>query len=225
MIIDNEYFKNELYISHAKPSISSDVTTVSSELVAFIEKYERECLIKCFGFQLYKEFADELDSTQTNGLKETADVKWDKLLNGTAYTNPDGEEVVWRGIRFKNATTDTKPNRSFLANYVYWFWEQNSNIVVSGVGATKPKAKNAIVVNKTPNVVRAWREMVEMIQGRGANTTIIVKNYAYGIDYYIDDSEVNLYKFILDSNELVPDTYPNFKRNYWQNVQQNNFGL
>ena len=36
MITKNTYYKNNVYIPHAKPSITSDVTTVSAELEDFI---------------------------------------------------------------------------------------------------------------------------------------------------------------------------------------------
>jgi hypothetical protein len=195
-------------------------------LVEFIQKYEEECLIKCLGYSLAHEFLAELDTTKTNGLKETADSKWDDLLNGKSYTNPDGEEVIWKGIRFKNLPTADKPNRSFLANYVYWFYEQGNVITVAGIGSTKQKSKNSVIVNKTPNVVRAWREMVEMIQGKPIERKLLVNRFGYGVDYYNGGNvDVNLYKFIIDMNELTPDTYQNFKRYYWDIEQQNQFGL
>ena len=224
MITNNTYFTNQLYIPHAKPSITSDVTTVSAELNAFIEKYERECLIKCLGFQLFKEFEAQLDSGETNGLKGGADTKWDDLLNGKEYTDPQGKLVNWRGIRFKNATGDTAPNRSFLANYVYYHYEENHDIFRVGVGNVKPKAKNAETASAAPKVIRAWREMVEMIQGREVSGRLLIKNFGFGVDYYNINQEVTLYKFINDMNDDTPDTYSDFLPGFWDGMR-NQFGI
>lgn len=224
MITNNTYYKNNIYIPHAKPSITSDVTTVSAELDDFIEKYERECLIKSLGIELFVLFSLELDSTQTNGLKGTADAKWNDLLNGKIYTDPAGKLVEWRGIRFKAKQADTLPSVSFLANFVYYNYESNFEGFRTGVGVVEPKAKNAERMSPAKKVTDAWREMVEMIQGKTVSSTAIINHNGLGIDFYDENQEVSLYKFIEDSNKLVADTYPSFKKGYWEEAT-NRFGL
>lgn len=224
MIIDNTYFKNELYIPHAKPSITSDITTVSAELDVFIDKYVRECLIKCLGLQLFREFESQLDKSKANGLKDTADVKWNDLLNGKEYTDSNGNLVYWRGIRFKNSVSDTRANRSFLANYVYFKYEQNYDDFRAGVGVVKSKAKNADSSTPAPKVTRAWREMVDMIQGKEFKETVMVRRVGVGIDYYHENQEVTLYRFIREMNHAVSDTYQNFKPAFWEQ-RVNQFGI
>jgi len=222
MITDNTYYINELYIPHAKPSISSDVTTVSAELNDFIEEYERECLIKSLG-ELYIEFESQLDYSETNGLKSGADSKWDDLLNGKSYTDPSGKSVQWRGIRFKKVSSDTKPTRSFLANYVYYNFEENYNSFRSGTGNVK-KPKNVEVVSPAPKVIKAWRKMVEMIQGREPQGNVLVRRMGVGVDWYNENREVSLYKFINDMNDETADTYENFTPGYWDGMK-NQLGI
>jgi len=41
-IINNTYFTNELYIPHAKPSITDKVKAVSLNINSFISKYENK---------------------------------------------------------------------------------------------------------------------------------------------------------------------------------------
>lgn len=224
MITNNTYYVNEIYIPHAKPSISSDVTTVSAELDAFIDEYERECLIKSLGFQLFTLFDAELDADETNGLKVTADAKWNELLNGKTYTNPAGDLVTWRGIRFKAKVTDTLNSRSFLANYVFYNYEQNADVFRTGVGYVKGKAKNAVERSPAPRAINAFRKMVDMIQGRQFKKELIVGRFGYGIDYYYENVEITLYQFINDMNDAVADTYPDFKPGGW-NVHKNQFGI
>lgn len=223
-VTNNTYYKDEIYIPHAKPSVTANVTTVSAELDIFIEEYERDALIKCFGFQLYTLFYVELDDTQSNGLDSGADTKWNDLLNGKSYTNPAGDAVAWRGIRYKAKFADDSPSKSFLANYVFYNYEQNADIFRTGVGYVKGKGKNVSERSSAPRVVNAWRKMAEIIQGREFTTTIITSRFGYGVDYYYDNSEVTLYKFIRDMNDATPDTYPDFKPQYW-NVFKNQFGI
>ena len=223
MITNNTYYINELYIPHAKPSVSSDVTTVSAELDSFIDDYERECLIKSLGFQLTTLFYDELDLLQPNFLKVTADSKWDDLLNGKTYTNKNGDLVSWRGIRYKNVPS-AEYNRSFLANYVFYNYESNADVFRTGVGYVKGKAKNAEERSPAPRAINAFRKMVDMIQGREFKKEIIESRFGYGVDYYYENGEVTLYQFIRDINDTVADTYPNFKPGKW-NVYKNQFGI
>jgi len=224
MITNNTYYINEIYIPHAKPSVSSDVTTVSAELDSFIEEYERECLIKSLGFQLFTLFNAELDSTEATGLKAGSIAKWDDLLNGKTYTDPSGDLVTWRGIRFKNKPTDSLPNRSFLANYVFYNYEENADVFRAGVGYVKGKAQNAVERSPAPRAIKAFRKMVDMIQGKEFKKELIVSRFGYGIDYYYESNEVTLYKFIRDMNDAIADTYPDFKPGYW-NVYKNQFGI
>jgi hypothetical protein len=229
-ITDNTYYKNEIYIPHAKPSVTSDVTTVSAELDAFIEEYERDCLIKCLGFQLFKLFYDELDNSETNGLLATADAKWNDLLNGKDYTNSQGDLVSWRGIRWKAMSTDTLYSRSFLANYVFYNYEQNADVFRTGVGYVKGQAKNAEERSPAPRVINAWRKMVDVIQGKEKVVTVLNHQYHHlnrhglALDYYYDNSEITLYRFIRDMNLAVDETYPDFKPQYW-NAYKNQFGI
>jgi hypothetical protein len=224
MITNNAYYKNELYIPNAKPSVTSDVTSVSAELDDFVEKYERQCLIKCLGLQLYLLFEAELDSSKATGLKDGSDAKWNDLLNGKTYTNPSGDLVQWRGVRFKTNSASTVYSNSFLANYVYYHYEQNYDVFRSGVGHVKPKGGNSEERSPAQKVIIAWREMVDMIQGKQFKKDIVVNRFGYGVDYYHENKEVTLYKFIEDMNNLVADTYLSFKPGYFE-VHKNQFGI
>ena len=224
MITKNTYYKNNVYIPHAKPSITSDVTTVSAELEDFIYKYERICLVKCLGLPLFLEFEAVLDKTQANGLKVGADEKWNELLNGKTYTNSAGEAVQWRGIRYKSKPTATEPDVSFLANFVYINYEQNYDVFRTGVGHAQPKGRNVEERSPAQKVTLAMREMVEAIQGRETKGVVLRGTFGFGIDFYNNTSEVSLYQFIKDMNNVTEDTYPNFTPSYWDELV-NQFGI
>lgn len=226
MIIDNGYFIDEIFIPHAKPSITDDVTAVGADMTSFIDTYSREALIKCLGYALFKEFSEQLDPAQSNGLKPAADAKWNELLNGKEYTDTAGNLVYWKGIRHK---TGDVYNKSFLADYTYFFYEKSEDDDRTGVGNVKQQAKNARVVSKTPKVVAAWRRFVKDVQGHDRVPTLVRKNFCGhewigGIDWYGQhDQEVSLYKFINDANAASPEIYAKFKPFYFTNI--NNFGI
>lgn len=220
MIIDSTYFKNSIYIPHAEPSMSDSVTSVDNDLTSKINEYSRECLIKCLGYSLFNSFSSNLDKSKPNGLKDTAEAKWDTLLNGEVYVNPKGETVEWRGIRWENVK-DGGYTHSFLAYYVYYFYEQDDYITRSSIGHQKDEAKNAERVTPTHKVVNAWRRFFKIVQGDTELKSIVYyKDYGYGIDFYTGDGEITLYQYIIDKNNLIADTYPGFKPKLWLNKNQ-----
>lgn len=226
MIIDNSYFINEIFIPHAKPSITDDVTSVAEDIASFIDIYSEEALKLCLGYALFKEFVAELDPAEANGLKPTAAQKWDDLLNGKEYTTQDGLLVKWEGIRRKSGDTY---NKSFLADYVYYYYEQSSDDDVTGVGNVKQQAKNAVVVSKTPKVIFAWRRFFKSVQGSQSFPAIYTFSSpalgisGIGIDWLAQDEEISLYRFINDTNLETPDTYKDFRPYSFTNANQ--FGI
>jgi hypothetical protein len=224
-IINNTYFSGEIYLTHAKPSISDGVKDVENKINSFIEDYEYDCLVNSLGSPLYWEFLSKLDSTQSNGLIVGADVKWDRLLNGYTYTDVKSIEKVWRGIRFKSSPTSDY-NRSFLAQYVYFNYESSEDSARTGAGNVQVAAANAQRVAKTQKVTKAWRKFVAMVQGDLKVNPYISKNVfgsfnLTGVDYLSTVStEVNLYEFINDTNDLVTDTYAKFSPKVWGTMTQ-----
>jgi len=223
MIIDNTYFQGELYIPEARPGVTSGVTDVESKIDDFIDDYTFDCLIKSLGSRLFYEFTAELDSGQANGLLPAADQKWDDLLNGMTYNNPSGDEVVWRGIRYESSLGSAVYNRSFLANYVYYYYESNDDVTRGGGGSFKTEAANAIRVAATQKTVKAWRKFLVQVQGTTFQDPYFFKEGRFGgsaVDFQRGnvDQEINLYQFINDQNELVPDTYANFNPKTWEGL-------
>lgn len=222
MIIDNTYFTNDIYVPHAKPSVTDSVTGVSEDIVDFINEYSTECLLKSLGYKLFKDFTSNLDSTEINGLKPNADAKWNELLNGKEYTNPNGDLVYWKGIRYKDTPTSIT-YKSFLAYYTYFFYERSEDATRSSIGHQQEEAKNAVRVSATPKVVTAWNKFVKIVQGEVCLPIVYDKAYGIGVDYYRGGQEVSLYKFIMDSNILLIDTYEGFNPKTWNNANQ--FGI
>lgn len=214
MIIDNGYFKGEIYIPHAIGSITDTIEGIGQDLSMFIEEYVRECLIKSLGSTLAYEFINELDFTTENGLKGTADAKWNLLMNGDSYTE-DGVSKVWRGIRFKS-NPDKDYDKSFLAYYVYYFYEQDYYLTRSDIGTQKEVGKNAEVVAPTMKVTNAWNKFVKMVQGESLQPTIYQTPLGFGVDYLGSvNQEVTLYEYINYKNDEVADTFAEFTPKSW----------
>ena len=234
MIINNTYFKGEIYIPHAKTSITDTVRDIEGEVVDFINEYSRDCLFKCLGSSLFYELESKLNPANDNGLIDGVDVKWDSLLNGTSYIDPNTDkEIVWRGIRFKSIPSGSY-DKSFLASYVYYFFEEHDFITRSDVGHQIEKARNADVVTPTNKVVKAWRKFVMAVQGGDVlSPEIIFKNGLIGgnmntqggwmgVDYFNKNNniDVSLYKFIEDSNLIDSDNFKDFTPMSWENKNQ-----
>lgn len=223
MIINNIYFKGSIYIPHAKPSVTDNVTTAENRVFDFINIHSRECLIDCLGLTLFLLFEAELDSTQPNLLKVGSDAKWDELLNGKTYTQPGTDlNVRWKGIRYKSAGSGAY-DMSFLADYVYFFYESNDFIKNAGGGHNIQMSKNAELVSPTHKVVNAWRRFYKEVHGNHSNARFLNGTFGLGVDYYNQSSEICFYQFIKDMNTLTEDTYPDFCPKVWTNM--NHFGI
>ena len=221
MIIDNTYFKGEIYIPHAKPSVVSVGDGVSDEIITFINEYEKEALLSCLGFQLYKQFVSNIDLNEPTLIKADADQKWDSLMNGLEYTNSRGKLVSWSGIRYKNPGSETYS--SFLAYYVYFFYESQNYIIKTNSMSSVPKSKNGDTVVPNQAITLAWRKFYKMTQNDFCEPHYVENRWGLGIDYYRNNGQVGLYEFIENQNDLQKDTYENFQPKNWENLNQ--FGI
>ena len=230
MIINTTYFKGDIYLPHAKPGISDSITDVESKVVDFINEYDQDCLEKCLGIRLATEFFNKLDSSTPTFIKVGEDVKWNRLLNGHTYTKANGDVVVWKGIRrgtvsLGEPVINCKHDKSFLADYVYFYYESNSFITRGDAGSGKNKSANSETVMPNFKVTKAWRSFFNTVQGDNTKNTIVFRDGilgGYGVDYFYgqDQFDATLYQFIRDTNELVADTYINFNPKDWGQINQ-----
>jgi len=226
-IITQDYFQGEIFIDHAKPDVSDSTTGVSDELNSDIEQYEREILVKSLGYSLFKLFSDELDSNESNGLKVTADPKWDELMNGLEYTI-DGKTVNFRGVRFSDEAVpfdDAVRKQSLIAYYVYYFYIRKDIDTYSSAGVNRIKAANSEGVSIMGKATRAWNNFYNLTVGNYCNAKYYYNQYSLsGIDYYgSGNSERSLYEFLRDQNSLTEDKYPNWEPFIF--VDQNILGI
>ncbi|QQV90638.1 structural protein [Polaribacter phage Freya_1] len=191
MITSSSYFNGSILIENIE-SIhpNSEELGLESKLDAFIQEYEPDVLIKCFGYSLYKEFMDQFSGDYT--LKGSADQKWDDLLNGKEY-QVNGINYYWRGLIYVEGGL----KRSLISFYIFSKYIKRDFL---GVGIQSQKTKETIP-NPSLIYVEAYNDFV--------NLTVKGKN---GL--------VSLYQFLTDMNTISSDTYANWSPTNFCKINQ-----
>jgi hypothetical protein len=144
-IIDTTFFFGRINVAQ-----KSDAT-VSNNLQALINELEPEVLTSLLGYELYKDYKAGISVG-------SPDAKWLAIRDGVEYTNRREVLSKWKGLRYTEGTT----NKSLIANYVYWYWQQNQFSHTTGTGEKLAANQNAISVSPARKMVSAWNEMVCM---------------------------------------------------------------
>lgn len=134
-IIDSTFFDGtEISIPNTtQPSILESLN-------GFIDKYEKECLIKLLGYPLYVAFIENM-----------ADQRMVDLLEGVDY-QLNGKLTNWQGL-----VHDT--NLSLIASYIYWFYQKSNATHTTGLGTAKMNIAAAISVSPAEKMLSAWNWM------------------------------------------------------------------
>lgn len=208
-IINRTYFRDDIRLANIHDPSPNKEAGNGLLLDGFILKYEREVLIKCLGYPLFKLFKAQFDIDATTGvwtLKDDADAKWDELLSGTEYQIND-RDAIWKGLVYSYSdVADAEPNKSLIAPYVYSKFVVSEEYSHAGIGFQREKSKNSENVPAYVKAVHAWNEFVCMT----------VHSNQYNL-------EVTLYDFLQDMNTLAADTYPNWIGEHFK--LKNRYGL
>ena len=145
-IIDTSFFFGQLNIAQKSDS------SVSTSLQALINELEPALLADLLGYDLYKQYLAGIALGSPTA-------KWTELRDGKEYTNRQGVLSKWKGLKY----TDGSTTRSLIANYVYWHWLQNEASETTGTGEKMPANQNAVNTSPANKMIRAWNEMVDMI--------------------------------------------------------------
>lgn len=213
-LINANFFIGDIYLPEAKPSLKDNPN--ESEFMDIINAAEFECLEKALGSILALELYEQVNLSNENKLITGVDQKWEDLFYGKKYTNRDGEDVVFKGLFYKNNPLAENENTSLIAYYAYWYHERIDSVTRSKVGHTLETSKNAEIVTPKQKVSFAWNKFVKMTVGEKNNNVFFITNEyvnGYGLDFYSSKSRnVSLYDFIIDSNYLSEegDVYENF---------------
>ena len=215
-IIDVTYFeKGALYIPNNKDVLVAPTgsPTNQTDLDFYITEYERELLLNALGITLYDELQIALIDLPS------ADQKWINLVEGVTYTNSQGVVKRWDGLKGFN-------KQSLIACFIYTEYLRNYNETFATTGVVKNNSKNATNSNATPKYIKAYRKFLEQYQSSDTyNPNVYLNKFGgVGVDWYgTDRTQVSLYQFLTDSNELDANTFKDFEFKFYR--EQNSFGI
>jgi hypothetical protein len=220
MIITKQYFIGDLYIPSMKPSITDEASALGTDFT--IEEYSKDCLVKSFGFDLFLKVVENLE---VDSAKSGSEQKWKDLIDGEIVTLDSGVKKQWKGLAYKNIDSADAKNKSFIANYVYFFNERKNFVVKSGTGDVELEAANAINANPGFKASIAYNAFVDEVVGAGNSNIakIGVSDFGEYVDWYCNNNYFSLYEFINYKNGIDPTTYPNFSPHRFSKI--NSFGI
>ncbi len=221
MIISNSYFKGRIFIPQAKPSLSQDLVDVGGQFDLFRDEFEKECLVRLFGYKLTNELLSQIDTNTQNLVKDGADEKWNTLINGEEYTDPQGNVVYFKGLRYKDFEGSTV-YKSLIADYVYSKYQPYHFSSVGQSSEVRGKSKNAVNVSPDDKIARAWNNFYDLAFGKLVEPDIKETQHGVFLDYFDDSKNVSLYKYVEDKNTLNDD-YPSFEKGSFERI--NSFGV
>lgn len=130
-LIDTSFFIRNINL------VNIGKTEIDQRITSFIDKYEKECLIRILGYPLYN-----LTGAWPAGRME--DIK-----NGADWVDCNGVTQHWQGL-----VHDT--NISLLANYIYFYIQEASATQTTGVNTQVPKGQNSQVISPAEKMSNAW---------------------------------------------------------------------
>lgn len=132
-LIDSSFFIRNINL------INVSKTEIAERITSFIDKYEKECLLKVLGYPLYT-----LAIAGSWAVGRMKDIK-----DGSDWVDCYGVTQHWQGL-----VHDT--NISLLANYIYFYIQEASAVQTTGVNSAVPKGQNSQVVSPAEKMCNAW---------------------------------------------------------------------
>jgi len=201
-LTQKEDFKGLYYIPNA-----TDVAPNSSKLgnttliMQYVDKYEKDALIRLLGYDLYVLLEPELLKKPFNpDGATTADDIWLKLVNG------DGK---YRGIR------------EALIGYCFYQFYEDDMSQYTGVGEKTIRSKDMVEASPAPRATKVWRQFYDLTIGNAYDHTIVInQKYGYGI---IHGDTMTPYTSLYSYMRENADSYPEWEGTYFDNKTQYGF--
>lgn len=208
-LIDTSYFVKDISI----PNLDE----IPNSIRTYIERFEKEVLIKLLGRPLYNDFISGLEAT-------TIEQKWIDLRDGADFTFEfDGRQVVerWNGLINQDKV-------SLISYYVYEKYRRIEKTTTTGVAEVRGKVENSEVVNETQKIITAQNRFIDLYGE--VRYSIDGINYDYFESQIFFDKRSNTYDFYNDwpsafnfLNSRREDDYPNWEFSPIRRL--NEFGL
>jgi hypothetical protein len=139
-LTDTTYFKDDISLPNGENSNLADI----------LDKYEKELLIKLFGYELAKEILEYNESSSPQRIKD--------IVEGKEYTvscSGRNQLIKWNGL-----INDEKV--SLLAYYNYYWWHRNKVTQSANVGEVIPQQQHSDVASPALTASGAWHRMREL---------------------------------------------------------------
>ncbi len=219
MIIDTTYFEVLEARIPGKTDINAQpvgAPTVTAELDATIDKYERDLLLNALGVTLYNELVAEFAKKPFDPEHaETAAQKWQDLILGKDYTIDD-KVKRWDGLQGYS-------KQSLIAFFVACQYQRNDELTYTIIGVIRSTSDTADSADALTKYVRNWGEFMDKYQGNLHDLTD--NRFIEASDSFTreDDIRVSLYQYLVDQNELDATAFPDFEFKVYQ--PYNRFGF
>jgi hypothetical protein len=164
----------------------------TKDIQAYIDRYEREILIKGLGAVLYNLVKDAHSNLPTS--LENAEQRIKDLVNGLTYV-VNGKQVIWEGLK------------SFPAYYIFYKYLTASQDIFTTFGVERPEGANSQAVSAIPKAVSAYQQFHEKYQGIEMGPRQVHNaSGAYGIDWYGNrKTDRSLVQYLLDNEDVYPE--------------------
>jgi hypothetical protein len=137
-IVNASFFIGDINI----PNLGN--TAIIERLNSFVAKYEEQCFTELFGYAFYKLYKDNVSSERMMF-----------ITDGSEYSGCFGDLQNWEGIVVNE-------NTSFLAFYIYYYFQQSSATLTTGVSTAAAHTDGASSVSPAEKMVYAWNEYSEI---------------------------------------------------------------
>ncbi len=180
MILTLENFqKGQNKLPNAK--IDPNGADNTADIQSYIDRFERDILIKGLGAQLYNLVKASFTGTTLN---PAAEQRIKDLVNGKSY-EADGLQVNWEGLE------------PLLENYVFYkYWTQMTHV----------KRDNDENIQDPPKALNAYQSFHEKYQGHDAGPRYVRNAFGVGLDWYGSRStDRSLLQYLIDKEAIYPE--------------------
>jgi len=187
-LIDASYFWGEINLPANK----------YSDLDSFIERFEKELIVKLFGYTLYK-----LINAYNPDKPTDTDQRIRDIIEGKEFTLNE-QTYKWNGLRNTEKV-------SVIAYYVYVHYMRGIETQTTTTGESKNKKVNSVSVSPVQKISNAWTQM-----------RILIGPYCLQAEYYPGYS-TDYYNSLFFFMSNFYDTYPEWE---WSEIGSiNSFDL
>lgn len=213
-IIDETYFNGGFEV----PNVLELNSDAKENLDAIVNDKARLFLQEALGYTEFEDldqyvidgvFLEEIiTGTELSQVITPTPQKWLDFVNGKEYTL-NGNTYKWQGLIYLQGSL----KKSILTNFCYYYWLEERQSQMSGVGEVVLDAKNANRVNSTQRLVRVWNEFVDKNQKQCNSILNGAVSFVRGVrftDYYSQNTSryVSLVKYLEDNQEVYPSANP-----------------